>query len=68
MILAVEIAALRAATQGWTLAGGSATPVNLRLGLGASALETWLQWDLELDRRVGRNRQGRHLARRPSSG
>ena len=68
MTLAVEIGALRTGTWGWTVAGGWASPVNERLGMGAAMPQTWLRWELDPDRLVGRDQHGHELALRPFLG
>ena len=68
MTLAVEIGALRTGTWGWTVAGGWASPVNERLGMGAAVPEAWLRWELDPDRLVGRDQHGHELALRPFLG
>jgi acetamidase/formamidase len=68
MTLVVRIGDLRPGSYGWTLAGGWDTPVNSRLGLGASAPGLAMRWDLDRDRMVGRNQYGHEVGLSPFMG
>jgi acetamidase/formamidase len=51
-MLALRLVSLRTGPWGWTLAGGSDTPVHRRLGLD-KAPQSWLLWDLDADAKTG---------------
>lgn len=55
-MLALRLVALRPDRWGWTVAGGSHTPVTDRLGVADSA--SWLLWDLDADAGTGTESRG----------
>ncbi|HEX3456168.1 MAG TPA: acetamidase/formamidase family protein [Gaiellaceae bacterium] len=65
--LSVRIDEVRVGPYGFTFAGGFSTPLNDRLGVseGDTCL---LVWELDADRGVGRDRDGRELDLRPFLG
>ena len=57
MALAVHLEDLRPDPWGYTVAGGRDTPLNRRLGV-ADTPQTWLLWDLDLEKFTGTNDRG----------
>jgi acetamidase/formamidase len=53
-MLAIRLVALRPDEWGWTVAGGHDTVLNQRLGV-AGRTPSWLLWELDAERAVGRN-------------
>ena len=65
--LVVRIDEVRVGPYGTTLGGGWPTPLNERLGVGAGETRM-LAWELDADRRVGRDQYGREVELRPFPG
>jgi acetamidase/formamidase len=57
MMLAVRLVSLRPDEWGWTVAAALDNPLNRRLGV-AGGPPTWLLWELDADKFVGRNNHG----------
>jgi acetamidase/formamidase len=56
-MLAVTLVALRPDEWGWTVAGGHDSALNQRVGV-AGGTPSWLLWELDAQRGVGRNDRG----------
>ena len=66
-VLEVGIDAVRVGPFGWTVAGGWASFLNDRLGLGEGETHV-LAWELDADAGIGRDRAGRELRLSPFLG